>query len=460
MSEYSKLDKYVIIIAFISSFSFAFISNAVSIALPAIALEFHMSNIMQNWIVTIFLLVLAAASVPFGKICGKYGLRRTYLWGIFIYIFSALMSGLSPNETILFIARIIQGIGTAILSVNVMALITAQVSPKKRGQAIGINVTGVYIGLTIAPTISGIISHNIGWRWIIYITIPLMLIVLYLLLRIDKEWFIDADKSLDVKGSALYMFGIILLLYGFTILYDITGILITIAALIILVLFTRYELRISNPVYDIKLFKNSKFISANIASLISYFATFVVTYILNYHFQYLEGLNAQTTGIILIFTPLLMAIFSPFSGKLSDKIDPQILAAIGMAIVSVALFGLCFLNENTPMYLIIISMILQGIGFGLFSSPNNNVIMGSVDKKDIGTASASTATVRSIGQSFSLGLLTLVFAIVMGNVPIEPSNYNLLVTSSQITMIISTILCVLAVILSLIGLKSDDVLNR
>ena len=105
-------------------------------------------------------------------------------------------------------------------------------------------------------------------------------------------------------------------------------------------------------------------------------------------------------------------------------------------------------------------MILQGIGFGLFSSPNNNVIMGSVDKKDIGTASASTATVRSIGQSFSLGLLTLVFAIVMGNVPIEPSNYNLLVTSSQITMIISTILCVLAVILSLIGLKSDDVLNR
>lgn len=204
------------------------------------------------------------------------------------------------------------------------------------------------------------------------------------------------------------------------------------------------------------LFRNVKYTSSNIASLISYFATFVVTYILNYHLQYLNGFSPETTGLILIVTPLIMAIGAPIAGRLSDKINPQILAAIGMIIVSIALVILCFLDETTPLYMIFISMILQGVGFSLFSTPNNNVILGSVDKKDIATASASLSTVRTIGQSFSLGLLTLVFAYIMGNVPIIPQHYPQLILSSQVTMILSTILCIIAILLSLMGIKSGN----
>ena len=204
------------------------------------------------------------------------------------------------------------------------------------------------------------------------------------------------------------------------------------------------------------LFRNVKYTSSNIASLISYFATFVVTYILNYHLQYLNGFSPETTGLILNVTPLIMAIGAPIAGRLSDKINPQILAAIGMIIVSIALVILCFLDETTPLYMIFISMILQGVGFSLFSTPNNNVILGSVDKKDIATASASLSTVRTIGQSFSLGLLTLVFAYIMGNVPIIPQHYPQLILSSQVTMILSTILCIIAILLSLMGIKSGN----
>lgn len=232
------------------------------------------------------------------------------------------------------------------------------------------------------------------------------------------------------------------------------GILLVILGVLLLIIFAKYELKIQNPIYDIKLFYNLKYASSNIASFISYFATFVVTYILNYHFQYLNGLKPETTGIILIVSPLLMAIVAPFSGKLSDKIEPKIIASAGMAMVTIAMFILTFLNESTPLYVIIIAMILQGVGFGLFSSPNSNIILGSVEKKDIPIASASLSTVRTIGQSFSLGLLTLIFSFVMGNVQIVPSNYHLLVQSSHITMIFSTILCVIAVILSLVGVKS------
>ena len=335
-----------------------------------------------------------------------------------------------------------------------MAMITAQISPQKRGQAVGLTVMGVYVGLTSAPTIGGLLVQYSSWRSIFYITLPLIFISIFLLSRISSEWSMDVDVPLDVKGSILYMLGISLLMYGFTVLNEMTGFLLAVVGVVVLIIFAKYELKIQNPIYDIKLFYNLKYASSNIASFISYFATFVVTYILNYHFQYLNGLKPETTGIILIVSPLLMAIVAPFSGKLSDKIEPKIIASAGMAMVTIAMFILTFLNESTPLYVIIIAMILQGVGFGLFSSPNSNIILGSVEKKDIPIASASLSTVRTIGQSFSLGLLTLIFSFVMGNVQIVPSNYHLLVQSSHITMIFSTILCVIAVILSLVGVKS------
>lgn len=456
MINENVLNKYVILIAIICSFAVAFNSNALSVALPTIAYEFQISNISQNWIINIYLLVIAICCVPLGKICGKYGLKRTLIMGLYVYVIGAIISGLVFNEIVLFVGRTIQAVGSAVLFVNVMAMITAQISSQNRGQAIGLNIMGVYIGLTSAPTIGGILVQNFSWRAIFFITLPLIILSIFLLYRIDKEWSMDEDVPIDVKGSLLYMLGILVLMYGFTTLNELDGMLLSMLGIIILVIFAKYELKIQNPIYDIRLFRNFRYTSSNMASFISYFATFVVTYILNYHFQYLMGLNPQSSGIILIVTPLVMSIFAPFSGRLSDKINPQILAGIGMSFVSIAMFILSFLNQTTELYLIVLAMILQGIGFGLFSSPNNNVILSSVDKKDIPTASASLSTVRTIGQSFSLGLLTLIFSIFMGNVAIIPENYHLLVQSSHVSMMFSTILCVLAVLLSLVGIKSKD----
>lgn len=447
------INKYIIIVSIISSFAVAFTSNAVSVALPVIAHDLNISNIMQNWIVSIYLLIIAAASVPFGKICVKYGLKLTYEIGLIVYMIGAILSGMAPNISVLIISRIIQALGSAILFVNGMALITAQLPENKRGQSIGFTVTGVYIGLALAPTISGILSQNVSWRSVFYVTIPLTLISLLLLMRIKKEWKIEKEKPIDIRGSLLYVIGIILLMYGFTKINESVGVILFILGILVLVEFIKYELKIKNPIYEIRLFKNKIYTASNIASLISYFATFVVTYILNYHFQYIHGLDPQTSGIVLVVTPVIMAIIAPISGRLSDKYPPQIITAIGMGLVTIALFILTFLDKTTPFALVLLAMILQGIGFGFFSSPNSNIIMSSVDKDDVGTASASLSTVRTIGQSFSLGLLTVVFAFIMGNVPIIPSNYNLLIKSSQITMAIATFLCLIAVFLSLKGLN-------
>ena len=166
------------------------------------------------------------------------------------------------------------------------------------------------------------------------------------------------------------------------------------------------------------------------------------------------GLDAQLSGTILVVTPIVMAIVAPFSGTLSDKINPQKLAAIGMGLVTIALAILSFLNATTPLYVIIIAQFLQGLGYGLFSSPNTNIIMSSVPVKETPSASVSLTFMRVVGQSISLAMLTIIFAIIMGQVAIVPANYGLLTISCQITCIISTILCIIAIIASLVGMTT------
>lgn len=455
-----KTSTYILITATIVSFLVAFLSSSIAILLPSIAKEFTMNNIIQNWVATIFLLTIAIFSVPFGKLTGKYGLKKSLILGIFVFLFGSIGASFAFSSYSLLFFRIIQGIGAAILNITSLSLIVEVLPPKERGRGVGVNVAGTYIGLSLAPVLGGILNHNLGWRSVFFITIPIILFALIIAItKIKEEWKTRENNPFDIKGSILFTIGILFFIYGFTILNETMGIALSIIGLVLLVLFVFVELREKNPIFDIRLFKNTKFLSSNIASLISYFATFVITYILNYHLQYIRSMDSQTAGFFLIITPVMMAIIAPFAGKLSDKINPQKLAALGMFFVTIALIIFSFLNEYQPLYIIAIGMFLQGIGYGLFSSPNTNAIMSSVPKKDTPIASAAVSTMRVIGQTLSLGMLTVIFAIVMGNVPITPENFDLLDLSSKIACFISIILCIIAIFASLLGFKSNDKFN-
>ena len=451
----SSLKNLIIFLAAFTSFLTAFSTSSIAVALPVIAKEFMIDAILQNWLATSFLLAIAIFSVPFGKLSGKFGLKKFFSLGIAIFIIGTIGASLAFSAYSLIFFRIIQGIAGSMLSVAGFAMVTEALSPQERGKGIGITVSSVYIGLTLAPFLGGILTKHLGWQSIFYVIIPLLFIPLILtLIMVREEWVTGRDHPFDFIGTIIYSIGILLFMYGFTILNQFHGIILTGLGLLLLIGFILFELRQKYPVFQVKLFKNIKFASANLAALISYLATFLVTYILNYHFQYIRDFDPQTTGIILIVTPALMAILAPFSGKLSDKIEPQKLSALGMVFVTIALFILIFLNEGTPLELIILAMILQGIGYGIFSSPNTNSVMGSVQRKFAPIASATVSTVRVIGQTMSLGMLTVIFAIVMGTVPIIPQYYPLLIQSSQIAFIIATLLCVIAIIASLVGVKS------
>lgn len=455
-----NLETIVIAVSFITSFFAVFLSNGIIIGVPAIAQEFAMNNVIQNWVPTIFFLVVAVFTVPAGQISGKFGVKKTLLAGVMVYLIASIGACMSFSTESFLVFRILQGAGVAFLNVSAMAMVVQAVKPQNRGKALGFTVTGVYLATSLSPVICGFLVHNLGWRSMFYFVIPfLVLCIILMILKIPGEWKTYENDKIDKVGSILYGIGILAFIYGFTTLATTDGLIITIAGLVLLVIFAAYELRQDSPVFNMKLFKNRKFTSSNIAALCSYIAVMVVTTILNYHFQYVRGWDAQMAGMILIITPIIMALMAPNAGKLSDRIHPQKLAAIGMSIATVALLILTFLTEATPLYLVVVAMILQGIGMGLFSSPNMNAIMSSVPPKDAPTASASQATMRTIGQTMSLGLLTLVFAWVMGSLELAPQYASMIVQASQIICLICTVACVLAVFASLVGIRSSDKFN-
>jgi EmrB/QacA subfamily drug resistance transporter len=454
------LETIVIAVSFITSFFAVFLSNGIIIGVPAIAQEFAMNNVIQNWVPTIFFLVVAVFTVPAGQISGKFGVKKTLLAGVILYLLASIGACLSFSTETFLIFRILQGAGVAFLNVSAMAMVVQAVKPQNRGKALGFTVTGVYLATSLSPVICGFLVQNLGWRSMFYFVIPfLVLCIILMVLKIDGEWKTYEKDKIDKIGSILYGIGILAFIYGFTTLTTTNGLLITVVGVILLIIFAAYELRQKSPVFNMHLFKNKKFTSSNIAALCSYIAVMVITTILNYHFQYVRGWNAQMSGMILIITPIIMAIMAPNAGKLSDKIHPQKLAAIGMGIATIAMVILTFLTKDTPLYLVVLAMILQGFGMGLFSSPNMNAIMSSVPPKEAPTASASQATMRTIGQTMSLGLLTLVFAWVMGSLELAPQYANMIIQASQTICLICTIACILAVFASLVGIRSKDEFN-
>ena len=451
----------ILLICTVLSFFTVFAVNAVMVVVPSIASEFHMSNIVQNWIIIIFLLVVAVLSIPAGQISGKFGLKKVTILSIILFIIISIVTVMVKSSWQFLACRFILGISLSFINVTSMAMVVSAFAPEERGKALGINITGVYIGLSLSPVLGGILNYNLGWRSVVLFGVPFLFVILALLLtKIDDEWITFENVPLDIKGYFAYGIGMVLFMYGFTILNTLPGVILTILGIIILIVFGVIELKQTHPSFDVRFFKNRKFLSSNFASLSAYLATFAVTTILNYHLQYIKGFDSQSAGMILLVAPLCQVVLAPIAGRLSDKFVPQILAAIGMALGTISLFLFSFLGSETPLEFLIVSMIIYGVGFGLFSPPNTNVIMSSVPPKDTSVASAAVATMRTVGQAMSMGILTLVFAFVMGDVPIVEQYYPLLISSCQMTCLVCVVLCIASVFASFVGFKSNSSLHK
>jgi EmrB/QacA subfamily drug resistance transporter len=446
----SSIRLAALLVATLANFLTPFMSSAVNIALPAIGAEFATSAILLSWIPTSFLLAAAMFAVPFGRISDIYGMKKIFNYGVIIFTISSFLSAVAPSAESLIVFRILQGIGGAMIFVTGLAIITSVYPPQERGKAIGINIATVYIALALGPVLGGIMTQFLGWRSLFWAMIPLGLLIITLTYwKLKDEWAECRGEKFDIKGSIFYSIVLVMVMYGFSTLPHLTGIILLVAGIIGFIGFLMYELKLESPVLNVGLFKNRTFAFSNLAALINYSATFAVTFLLSLYLQYIKALDPLSAGLILVAQPVMMAIFAPIAGRLSDKFIPQKLAALGMALSTIGLFIFAFVNEQTSIAFITVGLIIIGTGFGFFSSPNTNAIMGSVERRFYGVASAMVSTMRLLGQTFSMGLALMVFAIFIGNVQITPLEYPELLNSIHIIFIICTVLCFIGIFAAL-----------
>ncbi|MDP3065547.1 MAG: MFS transporter, partial [Methanobacteriaceae archaeon] len=331
-----------------------------------------------------------------------------------------------------------------------LAIITSVYPPQHRGKAIGINIAAVYVGLSTGPVLGGLMTQYLGWRSLFFLMIPFGLLVISLVLwKLKDEWAASRGEKFDLIGSVLYSLMLLLIMYGFSSLPHINGVIMLVLGVVGLLAFIKWELRTPSPVFNVRLFKNITFAFSSLAALINYSATFAVTLLLSFYLQYVKDLDPQVAGLILVAQPVVMAVMAPIAGRLSDRFNARHIAAIGMATVTLGLSTFVLLTGNTAITDIIIGLAILGLGFGLFSSPNTNVIMGSVERKFYGVASATVSSMRLIGQTMSIGIATLVFAVIIGRVQITPEQFPALLQSIHICFIVFTALCFVGIFAAL-----------
>lgn len=450
MGETSTTRRVAVVVATCSSFLTPFMGSALNIALPSIGREFAADALLLGWISTAYLLASAMFLVPFGKLADQRGRKHIFVWGLVVYAIGALVSGLAPSVGALIAARVVQGVGGAMIFGTGVAILTSVFPPQERGRVLGVNVAAVYVGLSVGPFLGGVLTQQWGWRSIFFLNVPLAALVAALAAgKLQGEWRANGE-GFDWPGSILYGLGLAALIYGFSRLPSGIGAALTLAGILALALFALQEGQTQTPILELNLFRhNPAFTFSNLAALINYSATFAVGFLLSLYLQSVRGISPQQAGLILLAQPVVQALFSPLAGWASDRVEPRLVASTGMALTVVGLALLYPLGPDTAVSYVVGVLALLGFGFALFSSPNTNAVMSSVDRARYGVASATLATMRLTGQMLSMGIVMLIFALFMGETAVTPQTALRFLASARAAFGVFVVLCVLGVFASL-----------
>jgi len=436
--------KSILFITTISSFLTPFMGSAINIALPAIGEDLNMNTIMLGWVATSYLLAAAVFLLPFGRLADRNGRKNLFLYGIILFGIASLLSALAQDSNLLIAARLLNGIGGAMIYATALAILTSSFPKSERGKVLGINVASVYLGLSLGPTIGGYLTQVWGWQSIFYLTFLLSLVIIAIgLYHLPKDSKRTSGTSFDLNGSLIYGLGIAAIIYGFPLLPRLPGILFVSLGIAALFFFVYLEGKASDPLLDMGLFrKNMVFVFSNLAAFINYSATYALVFLLSLYLQQVSKYSPAEAGLILIAQPVMMTLLSPLAGKLSDRIEPRVVASAGMIITVIGLASLSFLDSNSSIIFIVAMLMLLGFGFALFSSPNTNAVMSSVKPAEFGVASATLGTMRLTGQTMSMGITMLILALVIGNGGRQTAGSVELLTGIKLTFTVFALLCI------------------
>lgn len=450
--KYDKKQLTTIFVVITTAFITTFTGSALNLAVPDMGSYFGVSAGTVGWIITVYTLIVAAFSVPWGRIADLTGRKRVLVAGSVIFTITSIVAIFGTSIWMMIIIRGLQGIGAAMIFSTNTAILISAFPGKERGKVLGYSIASTYVGLSAGPVVGGFLNHNFGWRSIFVLTAVIaaaVLVIAWWKLPCDKKE--ESAHDYDKKGTALYIGMIIFTMYGLSESgKGLIPLIVTAAGLAMGILFVKHELKVDAPIIQIQLFKsNIAYTFSNLAALLNYGATFAISYLLSIYLQVVMGYSSQTAGLILIVQPMLMAILSPRAGRLSDRISPFKLASAGMGLCAAGVLICAFLKTDSYLIQVIIALAVTGVGFALFSSPNTNAVMACVEKADYGVASSILATMRSVGHTLSMVIVTLIVNNYMGTQALENAEPQLLVKTMHTAFIIYTVICAAGIFISL-----------
>ncbi len=439
----------LLVLLTIATFLNPFAGSSINLALPLIGEEFGIDAVMLSWVPATYLLSSAVFLLPAGKMGDILGRITVFRIGTTVYTVASFLTIFTPSTPFLLGCRFMQGFGSAMIFSTAVAIISELYQPGERGKALGLNVTAIYAGLTTGPFLGGLLTQFFGWRSIFVVTVILGGCILPFLDRFPSSLNRRSCQSFDLSGSVLSSIVLITFFIGLSGINSISGIITVLVSVVLAIVFFSTQRRKDHPIIPLSLLGQSPaFARMNLAALINYSATFAVTFLMSLYLQVVRGFGPAAAGSLLLLQPLVQMVCSPVAGRLSDRIEPSLLASAGMILSAGSLLWISSFDAGTPVEMIIGGLVCLGIGLAFFSSPNTNAIMGMVERHDYGTASALLAMMRSLGMMLSMSIVMVFFSLVLGASIIGPDQSTEFLVSMHFALITCFILTVIGAFLS------------
>jgi len=469
VTDLGRTQKWGVLLAIgVGTFMTALDTSVANTVLPVIGQSFDETITSVEWVVTIYLLVLSGLLLSFGRLGDMRGHKTIYLSGFGIFIAGSLLSGVASNIVLLILFRGLQALGAAMLAANSPAILTKSFPAQQRGQALGLQATMTYLGLTVGPSLGGWLASLYGWRVVFYINVPVGLVFIWL-----GSHFIPSDplhkstEKFDFPGAITFMLGLGALLlglnkgeeWGWT---SIPILILLFGAVVLLSGFIYIEKRNAHPMLDLRLFTRFPFSMTTASAIINYLGVYSSIFLMPYYLIEGRGFTPAQAGLILTAQPVVMAIIAPISGTLSDRIGTRLPVVFGMAVLSAGLFFLSRLGAESDIKTMMMALAVVGLGTGAFISPNNSALMGSAPKSRQGIAAGILATARNFGMVLGVGIAGAIFTTALArgtSASISAGGMaqsGVMFPALQLSFMVASGITILGVITSMVRASSNE----
>lgn len=432
-----------------ASFLTPFVASSTTVALADIGRDLSLEATALGWITTSYLLAASVTMLPAGRLGDIHGRRRIFLAGLLLFSAGSVLCVFASSGALLITGRGIQGVGAGMFSSGTIALLTSAHLTSERGRVLGLNVAAVFTGASVGPFVGGMLTGAFGWRSTFFM-IPAISIGTALLGMLGVAGALDEEHSerFDLRGAVIYAAIVASIAYGLSTVPARLSFLFLIAGALAVFPFVSLQARTRNPLFHPGLFRNRMFARSSFAALAFFTSTISVPFVLSLYLQFVKDFSPEVTGLVLLSQPVIQAGLSPSMGRMSDRLQPRLLASTGMALTAVAIAALALIERDTSVGFIVGALILMGFARALFSSPNANAVMSSVDRSFYGIAAGTIGTMRVGGQMLGVGIVTGVLGAA-GASTVAPGDYGAFIAGSRVSLIILSAICVLGTITSI-----------